>query len=96
MRSSVASRAVSISTGVHTSRDRSSRQTAKPSSPGSITSSTIASYAPDPRHPERVLAAPGRVDDVSLLAQTALEQRPQLRLVLDHQQLHTAIVAPGT
>ena len=36
-------RAVSISTGMRRSRLRSERQTVKPSSPGSITSSTSAS-----------------------------------------------------
>src|SRR5437588_940124 len=41
----MASRAVSISTGAQTPDLRSAAQVAKPSAPGSITSSTIASYA---------------------------------------------------
>ena len=69
-------------------RSRSVLQTSKPSRPGSITSSTIASYSTAAAIQMRVVARPRDVGCVTLLGQAALEQAAHLHLVLDDEHPH--------
>src|SRR5688500_3457364 len=81
-----------MSTGLQTPPERSSRHTVKPSAPGSMTSSTIESYA---AAGAAAVAAVHHVGDDALLAQPAPEQLRQLAVVLHDQHAHRATTIHG-
>ena len=56
--------------------------------PGSITSSTTASYSVAPRRAQRLLAVGRDVDHEALEAQAAPDRRRHPHVVLDHEHPH--------
>ena len=80
-------------TGTQTPSARRRRQVSKPSRPGIITSSTIASYSVARAQPQRLLAAAREVDDEPLEAQPAPDGGRHPHVVLDDEHPHPPTIA---
>ena len=92
--SSAPDRAVSIRIGTQLPAVRSRAQSSSPASPGSITSSTRASYVVLGREPLAVGAGQCDVDGVSLALEPATHRERHVLVVLDDQDPHPRIVPP--